>query len=196
MSEKLTVLTEGTIESAYDYDIIINNVTWPNNIREDLRLDRTILEDEFSTQAEKYAYYSTLAALARDQEAKLKRVMDHAYATADSVARMDAKAAKVADPKLKFTEMMYETVAKTSEGFQHAQLAYLEAKKLADLLRFATEAFSQRKEMLISLGAHARTGASDVRVMGAHVRNNIQREEEEETEEPVKTSRRKPKKQQ
>jgi hypothetical protein len=191
-------IKEGTVSDAHDYDIIVNDVNYPNNVEEDLRLDRTILEDEFAGQSDKYAYYSTLAALARDQEAKLKRMTELVYAQADSAARREAMAVIAEDPKRKFTEKMYETMAKTNQDYQKVQLQYLDAKALADKLKGVTEAFSHRKEMLISLGAHARTGASDVRVLGSHVRSSIQKDEpikEEIVETTTKTSRRKPKKQ-
>lgn len=193
-------IREGTVAELYSYDIIINNVSYPNTFQEDIRTDRTILEDEFSTQADKYAYWSTLAALAKDQEAKLKRIMELIYAQADATARSEAYAVTVEDPKRKFTEKMYETMAKTSQEYQQAQLTHLSAKWLADTLSRATESFSQRKEMLISLGAHARVGATDVRVVSQHVRENIRNQDPEIKEEIVETqpqtnTRRKPKQQ-
>lgn len=210
MSEQ-TKITHGTVEMVFDFDIVINDVSYPNTIQEDLRLDRTILEEEFAGQSDKYAYYSTLAALAKDQEAKLKRVSELVYAQADHQAREEARGLMAEDPKRKFTEKMYETMAKTHQDYQRAQLAHLNAKHLADKLTKIEHAFAQRKEMLISLGAHARIGATDVKVMGQHVRNNVRKETpikeevveeeivnlnniEEEIEQEVKKTRRKPKK--
>ena len=188
-------IKDGTAAQVHAYSIVIDGISYPNNFSEDIRLDRTILEEEFADQSAKYAYYSTLAALAKDQEAKLKVKMERVYAQEDSNARKDAIKIMQEDPSRKFTEKMHETVTKTSRNYQLAQNAYLEAKKLADLCKSNADAFAQRKEMLISLGAHARIGGTDVRVLGNHVRNS-QRKEPEIEEEIVETkSRRKPKQQ-
>jgi len=184
-------IKEATIEQIQSYDIIINNVSYPNTFREDIRLDRTILEDEFANQPGKYAYWSTLLAYAKDQESKLKRAMGIKYAQADNAARLEAsELQKSGDPR-KFTEKMFEGMAKTNADYQRSELAYFEARLLSDLLRTAEDSMSQRKEMLISLGAHARQGASDVRVMAPQVREYIQNREPEQPEQLETTTEKK-----
>lgn len=177
-------LEEGTEESAFAKDIVINGVLYPNNIESDRRIDRTLLEDEFEAHSAKYAYYSTLAALSRAEEATLKVDMENAYAIADRDARQDARAAMEQDPKMKFTEKMYESVAKTSAPFQQARKLYLAAKAQSDLLSRWADAMAHRKEMLISLGAHARIGAQAPRVLAQNVRA-LHRKEEPVKEEVV-----------
>lgn len=181
-------IEEGTVADVYNYDIIINNVKYPNTFRADSRIDRTLLEDEFANQSDKYAYWSTLAALAKDQEARLKRICELVYATSDAAAREEARQLQAAGEARKFTEKIYETMAKTNQNYQKTQIEWLDAKRLADVLTRAEHAMAQRKEMLISLGAHARVGASDVRVMGAQIRERVQRKEPEpEQEQEVNT---------
>ena len=189
------VLEEGTVTRLHNYKIVISNVSWPNTFEEDIKLDRTMLEDEFADQSSKYAYWSTLAALAKDQEARLKRACELVYATSDAAAREEVRQLQAGGSTQKFTEKIYETMAKTNQEYQKIQLEYLDARKLADLLTRAEHAFAQRKEMLISLGAHARTGATDLRVLKEQVRGRIQetkiqQEPEEIVEIVEKTSRR------
>lgn len=183
-------IKEATIEQIQSYDIIINNVSYPNTFRADIRLDRTILEDEFANQPAKYAYWSTLLAYAKDQESRMKRAMGIKYAHADHAARKEAIELQKTGDSRKFTEKMFEGMAKTNVEFQKAENAYFDARLLSDLLRTAEHSMAQRKEMLISLGAHARVGASDVRVTAPQVREQIQNQEPEEQQKPRR--RRKP----
>ena len=178
MSNSISLIKEGTITDLYGYDIVINEVMYPNTFEDDIGIDRTVLEDEFANQAGKYSYWSTLSALAKAQEAKLKWVSELVYATSDHNARMEARKLQEAGDTRKFTEKIYETMAKTNQEYQKAQRALQKAKELSSLLVAAEHAFAQRKEMLISLGAHARIGATDVKVLGAQVRGRVQKEQE------------------
>ncbi|MCF6205316.1 MAG: hypothetical protein L3J47_00285 [Sulfurovum sp.] len=175
----------GTRAMLFGFEILINGVLYDNSIETDLRIDRTVLETEFAGQTTKYCYYATLAALAKDQEAKLKRIAEITLATADHKAREEALQLAATGDKRKFTEKMYDTMAKTNQDYQLAQLAHLDAKHLADKLTRIEHAFAQRKEMLISLGAHARVGASDPKVLGSNLRSEYRQRQEIVKEEIV-----------
>ena len=82
---------------------------------------------------------------------KKKYELDMLYASIDHKARQAALASKV-----KLTEKMVENTVITDQEFQQAKREYLEAKKEFGVLQAGREAFIQRKEMLISLGANYR----------------------------------------
>lgn len=159
-----------------DMDLNFGDVMYNITVSEDIRVDRTNLDDEFQYQAEKFVYYAGLHELAKSTENRLKREAAMVYARVDHEIREEAKASGV-----KVTEKMIENQAKTHVDFQNAELDYLEAKKIAGILGAAREGFAQRKDMLQSLGANHRAG-TDSRAI-----------REEAAKETIGKSRRKPK---
>jgi len=155
----------------FKFEIKINDVEYKQTIGEDLRIDRAVLDDEFCEQPAKFAYYSTLYELARDREARQKRSLDLLYARIDAEKRIAAASMTAANSKFKYTETMCKNEVITDAEYQEAQLNYLDSKKLANTLGVAKEAFAQRKEMLISVGANARSGLTSVRVLGEQAKH-------------------------
>jgi len=149
----------------FDFPISINSVEYLNGLRNDLKIDKTMLDDDFCTQHERFAYYATLYELAKDQELRLKKVMEDTYAHVDAEKRFDAMQVRSRDPKFKYTESMCDNECKLDTRYQKAYLEYLNAKKLTGLLGVQKEAFAQRKDMLISLGANMRSSVSDLKLM-------------------------------
>lgn len=150
------------------FEIKIGDSQFKNNLREDLNIDRTNLDEEFMTQHEKFAYYSTLHEMAKHNENQCKRELEILYAQVDFEVRQQAQEAGI-----KMTETMIKNQAITDERYQKKHLEYLESKKLAGILGVARESFSQRKEMLISIGANARTGSSSMRVLEDKAKETI-----------------------
>lgn len=172
----------------FKFEIKINDVEYKQTIGDDLRIDRSILDDEFCEQSTKFAYYSTLHELARDKEARLKRELELFYANVDAEKRAGAIQAQAANPKFKYTEKMCENEVKTDERYQKKQLEYLDAKKLSGILGVAREAFAQRKEMLISVGANARSGVTSARVLSEQAKHitNTTKETKQNRRTPIR----------
>ena len=184
-------LKKKDVDDAYSFRIIINDHEWENAFSDDVRIDRTNLPEEFAEHSRKYAYYSTLCAMAKDQEARDKRLLELYYANIDAEVRSTA-----VKNQIKLTEKMVENSVMTDERYQKQHLKYLDSKLLADCLRGLEQGFSHRKEMLISLGAHDRIGATDPRVKGIDLVNKQKQQDDEEIEEDVNTGKkRKPKNQ-
>lgn len=162
-------------DEIFDFHIKINNVDYRNTLGEDLRVDRTNLEAEFAQQPIKFAYYSTLYELARDKEDRVKRELETLYANIDAEKRAEAQQVLAQNPKFKYTEKMYENEVRTDERYDQKYNEYLQARKLTGLLKTAKEAFNQKKEMLISIGADARTGSTDMRVMETQAKETMKK---------------------
>lgn len=176
-----------------NFPIEIDGVNYPNDISDHLRIDRTDLEEEFATQPEYYAYYASMEAIAKDKRSRLKHGLELLYAQLDADKRQHAHTMQVQNPKFKYTEKMCENEVKGDKRYQEMLADYLAAEKLANLLGAWRNAFDHRREVLISLGAHDRTGNLSPRVLAEQAKNTLaQKAKPEETEEPKKASRRRP----
>ena len=157
--------------SVLNFEVALNGKTYDNDAATALRIDRTNLDEEFANQHTRFAYYATLHEMAKDKAARLKVSLETLYAQLDHEKRMAAKAVQAADPKFKYTESMCENEIKTDQRYQLKQQEMLDANQLAGVLGVAREAFQQRKDMLISLGANARASTPDLRIMGDRVKH-------------------------
>lgn len=146
------------------FEIDIDGVEYPNSFQEDIKVDRTDLDSEFAAFSEKYAYYAMLHELSKDNERKLKRELEILEAILDNQKRMEAQQAMGANPKLKYTEKMYSAEVKTDKAYQEKEIEYLNSRKMAGLLGAAREAIAFKKDMLISMGANARVGVSELKM--------------------------------
>lgn len=147
-----------------NFEIEIDGEKYDNTFAEDIKVDRTDLDSEFCVFAEKYSYYAMLHELAKDLERKLKRELELVYAVVDHTKRMEAQQHMAANPKMKHTEQMYENEVKTSEQYQKKEIEYLDSRKMAGLLGAAREAIGHKRDMLISMGANARVGVSELKM--------------------------------
>jgi hypothetical protein len=148
------------------FSIKLNGKEYSNDAAESLRIDRTILDDEFANQHVRFAYFATLHEIAKDKVARLKVSLETLYAQLDHEKRKIANEYKATQPSFKYTETMCENEIKTDQRYQAKNAEYLDAMQLAGVLGVAREAFAQRKEMLISLGANARASTPDLRILG------------------------------
>jgi hypothetical protein len=136
--------------------IVISGTQYDNTFNDDIRIERTDLDTEFSTQAEKYAYYAFLAEMAEHIYELGKAELEQLYAKVDFQKRQAADAVKSANPQFKYTEKMCENEVLTDGAYVLKRKEVLEAKLLAGQLKVCSMAFAQRREMLISLGASQR----------------------------------------
>ena len=188
--------------------IEIRGIEYDNSFADDVQIDRTNLDEEFATQAEKYAYYAFLAEEAKAVHERSKFELEQAYAVIDHEKRMCAAATKAANPKFKMTEKMVENEVLTDRRYGEKKEAVLKAKLLAGQLQQAAIAIAQRRDMLQQLGASARIGQLPTRALEpkqTHARDIVAANQEPADEpapglppdppasEPERKSRRKPK---
>lgn len=150
----------------FDIEIKINGIEYENTLAEDLEINKGNLDQEFQEQSERYAYYGTLAELAKDKEARTKHELELLEAQLDALTRDNANQIASQNPKFKMTEAMVENQVKADPRYQAKLKEFLDSKRLAGILNVARESFQQRRDMLISLGANHRfLNGNEPRVM-------------------------------
>lgn len=125
---------------------------------QDIKIDRTNLDEEFTTHAELYWFYARMAEEAKAVAETKKIVLEQVYAQTDSRKRQEALLLQAKNPKWKYTEKMCEGEVKTDPKYREAQKIYQDAKLRAGQLDAAAKAFIHRKDMLVQLGASNRAG--------------------------------------
>lgn len=118
---------------------------------QDVSINTADIQGEFVEQAGHFSYYSEKSAQANRQEAMAKRHRDITYATLDGEYRLAAKEAGE-----KVTEKGIEGRINLDERYQQAYQAYIDATMIADLLKGKVDAFRNKRDMLIQIGANDR----------------------------------------
>jgi hypothetical protein len=145
--------------------IEIHGIEYDNTFADDIRIDRTNLDEEFATQAEKYAYYAFLAEEAKSAYEFLKFEVEQLYATVDHEKRMAAEAVKAQNKSFKYTETMCANEVITDKRYVDKKGEMLNAKKLAGQLDQAAKSVAQRRDMLQQLGANTRNSMQPTRAV-------------------------------
>ena len=128
-------------------EISIDGITYENTFQDDIRIDRTNLEQELATHAEKYHYYASLAQIASFKAASKKFELEQLYARVDCEKRIQASTSGV-----KHTEKMFESEVITDPRYATAQGEYLQSTLLANQLTECAKSMAHRRDMLIQLG--------------------------------------------
>jgi hypothetical protein len=152
-------------------DIQIDAVRYENTFAQDVQINTSDIDREFCEQSGKFAYYGTLCEMSKDREARLKNDCDVLEAILDNEVRDQAAEVKVLDAKYKITEAEVAHRVKADPRYQAKYSEYLTAKKLTGILHVAKEAFQQRKDMLVSLGANQRFLNAEPRIQGTQMEN-------------------------
>jgi hypothetical protein len=139
-----------------EVNVDIGGITYTASLEEDIEIDGQDLDAEFLTQARKFAWWAMVSELAKDLMNRRKYDLDQLYARLDHKVRMEASCPPAPAKPIKLTEKMVENSVITSPEYKAAYETYLEIKKYYGMLSAGREAFVQRKEMLISLGANYR----------------------------------------
>jgi len=134
--------------------IQIGDVEYDNSFNDDIRIDRTNLDDELSTHAEKYWFYAYLAEEANWRVGVLVHELDQLYARTDYEVRQRGESIKKSGGKI--TEKMIENEVITDQKYQAKKLDMLDAKKMAAQLKACANAMAARKDMLVQIGGIAR----------------------------------------
>lgn len=139
---------------------------YESTLDKDLYINRSDLSSEFSTHAERFAYYATCFEIASDKLRRLEVDLKRMYAVLDYQKRMEMQSSGV-----KTTEKMIENMVLTADEYVALQTELLDAEKQVGLLKAARDSMAQRKEMLVSLGANQRTEfRADAALMAREIR--------------------------
>jgi hypothetical protein len=135
------------VTEADSQDEILNVDTF----QDDLEIDDRDLNHAFMRQASLFAYYAAIHVRAMRKEARTKLLLEIE----------EAKVAKAIRDKMvaegtKTTEKQIEQEVSRTPSYIKAVNAYNEAKANTALAVSAVEAFRQRRDMLIQLGANQR----------------------------------------
>lgn len=131
-------------------------------LKEDLSFSPNTIDDAMMTQASLFAHYATQAAKAQLQADRLKSQVELIEALIDKEIRDEA-----ADSGRKITEALVEKTIRLDSRYQDAVSNYNEAKMVATMTKSVTEAFTQRRDMLVQIGKdlrEERSGSHDVQV--------------------------------
>jgi hypothetical protein len=131
--------------------IKIGGTVFQNSFKEDIKSDRSDLDNEFCSQPEKYAYWGSLAEIARDEAARLKDHREEVHAVIDAEKRNAAVGAQS-----KMTEKMVENQVITDPRYKQASKEHRDMELLYRLLTVAQEAMNQKAQMLMQLGKSQR----------------------------------------
>lgn len=124
----------------------------PAQLKIDVAINPGDIQNGFLYQASLFADYARLAALAEKQEADIKLLLRMAEATAAKKMRDEAVTAKVKVP----SETQIDKDILLDAKVFAMRRALNEAELTTAICKGAVEAFKQRKDMLVSTGAHER----------------------------------------
>lgn len=180
-----------------DVEVTFNGITYQSSLEEDITINPSDLDSEFVEQSRKYAWWAILSEVAKDLMGQKKYQMELLYAKLDHEKRTAAMTNKV-----KLTEKMVENEVITDPRYQKMMAEFLSIKKDYGVLLAGKEAFTQRKEMLISLGANYRAeGNADPVILQEVAKQKAaslarsraqQKVEQEQTKSPVRTPAKQP----
>lgn len=126
------------------------------------------------SQASLYAHYAGLAAKAQYQHDQLKTRLEKVEAILDGEYRQ-----KFNDEGKKITEKSIEAAVKMDERWEKLNSLVNQAKMIAGINKGNAEAFSQRKDMVMQMGAMARQEMiGEVRTMGLSREDVLSRSKE------------------
>lgn len=123
----------------------------PTAFKEDISINMVDLDNAFITQASLFAHYGTQAAKASEQADNLKLLLDVKEAQLNTEHRETFMKSGA-----KVTEAMIANAVMTDPRYIRVRKAYNESKGVLEMLKASTEAFRQRKDMLIQIGATTR----------------------------------------
>jgi hypothetical protein len=133
-----------------------------DTFQEDLEIDGHNLNNAFMRQASLFAYYAAthVGAMRKEARAKLLLEIEEAKVAKSIRDKMVAEGTKT-------TEKQIEQEVSRTPSYIKAVNAYNEAKANTALAASAVEAFRQRRDMLIQLGANQREELKgETRVVG------------------------------
>lgn len=123
----------------------------PVKLKHDIAINPVDVSDGFLNQASLFAHYGMQAARAAEQMDNTKLILETKEALLNNHHReaLTATGAKI-------TEAMITNAVKADKAYIAARRMQNEAKGVLEMNKVAAEAFKQRRDMLIQVGADAR----------------------------------------
>jgi len=122
-----------------------------SQLKEDLTFSQHNLNDAMMNQASLYSFYSSCSAKAQLQADRMKVEVERVEAQIDNELREEANQ----DGK-KVTEALLAKQIRLDPRYQRAVSNHNEAKMVASMTKSTTDAFAQRRDMLVQLGKDQR----------------------------------------
>lgn len=123
----------------------------PVAYKEDIAINPVDLDNAFLTQASLFAHYATQAARAVEQMDNLKLTLDVREAQLRTEHRNT-----FLESGVKVTESMIDSAVMVDPRYIKVRKAYNESKGVVEMLKGATEAFRQRRDMIVQIGVNNR----------------------------------------
>lgn len=123
----------------------------PMQLQEDLAFSEATLNEAMTAQAGFFAHYARIAAEAFHNVSQLKQLLKVTEAEVAKRVRSDA-----AVTGIKITEKSIEEEITLDPSVRKVRKALIDAEAVYELARNAPEAFKQRRDMLIQIGADRR----------------------------------------
>lgn len=123
----------------------------PVAFKEDISINMVDLDNAFIQQAAQFAHYAMQMAKANEQVDNFKLLLDVKEAQLNTEYRNS-----LAIGGVKVTELMLCSAVTADPRYIRVHKAYNEAKTVFEMLKAATEAFRQRRDMLIQVGTNDR----------------------------------------
>jgi len=162
----------------------IDGVDFQRELGDDIPISGSDLSGEFMEHSDRFAWWATVTELARDKVARTKYQLDRIYAIKDHAVRLELTLAKA-----KATEKVVENTVITSKEYQECMFDLLESKKQLGLAVAGKEALTQRKDMLISLGANMRAeGSSNLSILKDAAKQRYQERQAEKLREEANST--------
>lgn len=159
-------------------DISLNSENYSMDLSNDMLINVANINESYQDQPSKFAWWATLATLARSKANKLKQQLDREQdyikttltGTLDSKVRqqLELDGEKITETKVTNAIYTHPEYISHKEKVAQFQEEYLEADEQARLLEMGKETMNQRKEMLISLGAQLRNDWDGVGDFASH----------------------------
>ena len=131
-----------------------------DSFAEDVKIDDIDLNAAFRDQAGRFAEYAVLSFNAMRIASDKKVLVDVVYSKLDRAIRDRVDAENAAEPDAKkvkkITEAAIEAEISRTADYVKAKMASNEADAIEALSKNALEAFRQRRDMLVQLGASER----------------------------------------
>lgn len=145
----------------------VGNTTYKSQLEEDLYVNLSDLNGEFTRHPERFAFYGTCYELASIKVQQYETAIKRLYALIDHEKR-----AELMNSGIKVTEKMIENSVVTDDRYTALQDEALEVQRRCSVLKVAMVAMTQRKDMLIQLGSAFRAEMqADVSMKAAAARD-------------------------
>lgn len=122
-----------------------------SELQEDLKFSEHNIDDAMMNQASLYSHYATQGAKAQLQADRCKSQLELIEALIDKELRDEA-----AENGTKITEAALTKAVKLDSRYQKAVANVSESKMIASMTKSTTEAFGQRRDMLVQIGKDLR----------------------------------------